>query len=104
MSNTNFKQKNITTKSGKNYLLQHPGVRNVSRINDRVKNKHGVNSEEKICDEMFKLIVVEPKVTMDSFEDYSEMVEVANRAYYFITGTPDPDESAEASEDDNQQD
>jgi len=102
MANTNFKSKTITTKSGKKYTLQHPGVRNVSRINDRVKNKHGVLMEERLCDEMFKLIVVQPKVTIDDFEDYEEMTEVANKAYNFVTGTPDPDEASEEPEDDNQ--
>lgn len=101
MANTNFKQKEITTKSGKTYTLQHPGVRNVTRINDRVKNKHGVNSEEKICDEMFKHVVVQPKVTIDDFEDYGEMVEIANKAFYFVTGTPDPDEVAQGEENDD---
>lgn len=41
---------------------------------------------------MFKHVVVQPKVTIDDFEDYGEMVEVANKAFYFVTGTPDPDE------------
>ncbi|GGF77228.1 hypothetical protein GCM10010912_22900 [Paenibacillus albidus] len=90
MANTNFKQKEITTKSGGKYTLQHPGVRNVTRINDRIKNKHGVNSEERICEEMFKHVVVMPKMGIDDFEEYKEMVEVANKAYFFITGTPDP--------------
>lgn len=102
MANTNFKQKQITAKSGKEYTLQHPGVRNVTRINDRVKNKHGVNSEERICDEMFKHVVVQPKVGIEDFEDYGEMVEVANKAYYFITGTPDPDEAETDPDDDDQ--
>ncbi|WP_379142366.1 hypothetical protein [Paenibacillus sp. sgz500992] len=102
MTNTNFKQKSITTKAGKEYLFQHPGVRNVSRINDRVKNKHGVNSEERICEEMFKHVVVKPKVTMDDFEDYPEMIEVATAAYSFVTGTSDPDEASKESENDGQ--
>ncbi|ULO08935.1 hypothetical protein H1230_09260 [Paenibacillus sp. 19GGS1-52] len=102
MSNIEFKQKNITTKSGGKFLLQHPGVRNVTKINDRVKNKFGVNSEEKICDEMFKHVVVEPKMTIDDFENYSEMVEVANKAYFFVTGTPDPDELSKESDSDDQ--
>lgn len=98
MAITNFKQKEITTETGKKYTLQHPGVRNVTRINDRVKNKHGVNSEEKICDEMFKHVVVEPKVSIDDFEDYGEMIEVANKAFCFVTGTPDTDEVKQEEE------
>ncbi|CAH1190303.1 hypothetical protein PAECIP111893_00265 [Paenibacillus plantiphilus] len=88
---SNFKQKKITTKNGKEYTLQHPGVRTVAKINDRVKNKHGIPSEEKVCDEMFAHVVVEPKVKIEDFESYIDMMEVANKAYYFITGVDDPD-------------
>ncbi|MNC31788.1 hypothetical protein D3C75_801220 [compost metagenome] len=98
---TDFKKKEIETKSGKKYVLQHPGVRNVSKINDRIKNKNGILSEEKLCDEMFKHVVVDPKLTIDNFEEYGEMIEVANRAYLFITDTPDPEESEESSDADN---
>jgi hypothetical protein len=100
---TNFNQKKITAKNGKVYTLQHPGVRAVTKINDRVKNKHGVPSEEKVCDEMFKLVVVEPKVNIDSFDSYVDMMEVANRAYYFVTGVEDPEDKDEDEADANQQ-
>ncbi|MBW7452440.1 hypothetical protein ACFOLF_12225 [Paenibacillus sepulcri] len=98
-----FKQKEVTTKNGKTYTLQHPGVRTVTKINDRVKNKFGVNSEEKICDEMFSHVVVNPKVTMDSFDSYVEMAELANKAYYFISGAKDPDEEPEEKQDGDDQ-
>lgn len=100
---SNFNQKKITTKNGKVYTLQHPGVRAVTKINDRVKNKHGVPSEEKVCDEMFKLVVVEPKVNIDSFDSYVDMMEVANRAYYFVTGVEDPEDKGEDDTDADQQ-
>lgn len=82
----NFQQKKVTTKSGKEYTLQFPGVRAVTKINDRMKNKHGVPSEEKMADEMFAHVVVAPKVTQESFDSYREMMEVANKAYLFING------------------
>ncbi|ETT45220.1 hypothetical protein C162_21828 [Paenibacillus sp. FSL R7-269] len=82
----NFKIKEVTTKSGDKYTLQFPGVRAVTKINDRMKNKHGVPSEEKMADEMFAHVVVAPKVTQESFESYREMMEVANKAYLFING------------------
>ncbi|UVI28167.1 hypothetical protein [Paenibacillus spongiae] len=98
-----FKQKTIQTKNGKSYIAQHPGVRTVTKINDRVKNKHGIPSEEKVCDEMFKLVIVEPKVTIESFDSYVEMMELANKAYYFVTGVDDPEEQKEDDADDDQQ-
>jgi hypothetical protein len=87
-----FKQKTITTKSGREYKLQHPGVRAVTKITDRIKNKHGVPSDEKLSDEMFNHVVVEPKMSMENFDSYTEMVEVVQKAFAFITGQEDPDE------------
>jgi hypothetical protein len=91
------KQKQITTKSGKEYTLQHPGVRSVTKITDRIKNKHGVPSDEKMADEMLTHVVVDPKVRLDDFEDYAEMSELVGKAFAFITGQDMPD-------DDDQQD
>lgn len=95
---SNFKQKTFTTKNGKEFTFQHPGVRTVSKINDRVKNKHGVPSEEKMCDEMFTHVVVEPKVKIEDFDSYVEMMEVANKAYFFISGVDDPDEATDGDD------
>lgn len=83
----NFKQTKITTKSGKEYMLQHPGVRSAAKIIDRVKNKFGVASDEKLGDEMLELVVVSPKMKVDDFgDDYAEYFEVVNKAYAFLTG------------------
>lgn len=83
---SNFKQTTITTKSGQEYTLQHPGVRAVTKITDRIKNKHGVMSDEKLADEMLAHVVVEPKCKMDDFDSYREMVEVVQEAFKFVTG------------------
>lgn len=88
-----LKQKKIKTKSGKEYLLQHPGVRSVTRITDRVKNKHGIASDEKMADEMLTHVVVDPKTRMEDFgEDFAELSEIVGKAYAFITGQEDPDD------------
>ncbi len=82
------KQKKVTV-NGKEYLLQHPGVRSVTKITDRIKNKHGVPSDEKLADEMLTHVVVDPKVRMEDFEDYGEMSELVGKAFGFITGQDD---------------
>ncbi|WP_342547657.1 hypothetical protein NST69_27585 [Paenibacillus sp. FSL P2-0089] len=84
-----FQQKKVTTKSGKDYTLQHPGVRNVTKITDRVKNKHGIPSDERLAEEMLQHVVVEPKMRLDDFESYGEMTEIVGKAFAFITGQDD---------------
>lgn len=84
-----FKQKKYTSKSGKEYTFQHPGVRAVSKINDNAKNKHGVVSEEKLSDEILRLVVVSPKMKIDDFDSYTEYSEVINAAYAWIAGQED---------------
>ncbi|MDH2334285.1 hypothetical protein [Paenibacillus polymyxa] len=87
---SNFKQKQYTSKiEGKEYLFQHPGVRAVAKINDASKNKHGVVLEERMYEEMLKNVIVQPKLKLDDFDNYSECSEVINAAYAFITGTED---------------
>lgn len=81
-----FKQKNFTSKSGKPYVFQHPGVRMVSKINDSSKNKHGVVMEERLSEEILKHVIVNPKMKIDDFSDYQEYQEVINAAYAFISG------------------
>ncbi|QCT02725.1 hypothetical protein E6C60_2577 [Paenibacillus algicola] len=83
---SNFKQKKYTSKSGKDYVYQFPGVRAVSKINDASKNKFGVVLEEKLADEMLKHVIVEPKMKIDDFASYQEYSEVINAAYAFISG------------------
>ncbi|MHA6481061.1 hypothetical protein ACX1C1_03955 [Paenibacillus sp. strain BS8-2] len=93
-----FKQKKYTSKSGKEYTFQHPGVRNVTKITDRVKNKHGVPQDEKLADEMLGHVVVAPKLRIEDFESYAEMSEVVGKAFAFATGQDD-----ESDIDDDQQ-
>lgn len=88
----NYKQKTFTSKSGKEYTFQHPGVRAVSRINDAAKNKHGIVSEEKLSEEMLRLVIVAPKMKIDDFEDYSEYSEVINKAYAWVAGQEEDDD------------
>lgn len=93
-----FKQKNFTSKSDKQYVFQHPGVRMVSKINDSSKNKHGVVMEERLSEEILKHVIVSPKLKIDDFSDYQEYNEVINAAYAFISGL-----DQDGDEDGNQQ-
>ncbi|WP_411503481.1 hypothetical protein [Brevibacillus centrosporus] len=93
-----FKQKNFSTKSGGKYIFQHPGVRTVSKINDSSKNKYGVVMEERLAEEILKHVVVDPKMKIDDFNNYSEYKEVINAAYAFISG-----QDQDGDEDGNQQ-
>lgn len=87
-----FQQKKVITKSGKEYTLQHPGVRNVTKITDRVKNKFGIPSDERLALEMLEHVIVEPKTKLDDFKSYMEMTEIVGKAFAFITGQDEDDE------------
>ncbi|ELK38865.1 hypothetical protein D478_27449, partial [Brevibacillus agri BAB-2500] len=72
-----FKQKNFTSKSGKSYVFQFPGIRTVTRIKDRSKNKFGVPQDEKVADEILEHVIVQPKMKMEDFgDDITEFNEV----------------------------
>ncbi|MDQ0169182.1 hypothetical protein [Paenibacillus tundrae] len=98
---SNFAQKQITTKAGNKFMLQFPGVRQVTKITDRIKNKHGVASDERLAEEMLSHVVVEPKTKMEDFKDpagFKELGELVGKAYAFITGNDDLIESDEGRE------
>lgn len=83
-------------------MFQFPGVRQVAKIGDRIKNKHGVAQDERLIEEMLSHVVVEPKQKVDDFKGpsgYKELVEVVSSAYAFITGNDDQEESEEESKD-----
>lgn len=88
-----FKQKTYTSKSNKNYVFQFPGIRAVTRIKDRAKNKFGVPQDEKIADEILTHVLVEPKMKIEDFgDDITEFNEVIGAAVLFINGVEDEDD------------
>lgn len=93
-----FKQKKHTSKSGNTYTFQFPGVRAVSQIQDRTKNKFGVQLEERMAEEILKSVVVEPKMKIDDFKDYGEYIDVINAAYSFITGNDEGENNDDQQE------
>lgn len=68
------KQK-IVNIGGKEYVLQHPGVKWYLECTDRCKNRNGVMLTAKYTEEMLENVVVDPKVTLDDFEDDVAAVE-----------------------------
>lgn len=102
---SNFAQKEITTKAGNKFTLQFPGVRQVTKITDRIKNKHGVASDERLAEEMLSHVVVEPKMKMDDFKGpagFKELGEVVSNAYAFITGNDEGfDDDKDSEEESN---
>jgi len=80
------RQKKVTVK-GTEYTLQHPGVRAKNQIMDRIQNKHGVPSNEKLADEICEHVVVLPKVRQDDFNDDPEAFEeLMKEATSFLRG------------------
>jgi hypothetical protein len=96
---SNFKQKNYTSRSGKSYTFQFPGVRAAAQISDRVKNKFGVPQEERLAEEMMKTVIVEPKISWDYFgSDKKEFNDVIAASFRFLEG-----EDEETADDHNQE-
>lgn len=71
---------------GKEYTFKKIPPREWVRLKDRCKNRFGNVIEEKFLAEIFEHLVVNPKVSLDDFEDWSECQEVANAAIAFHLG------------------
>ena len=71
--------------NGTKYTFQFPGLRAVNEITDRSKNEHGVVQQTKIQEELFKHVIVEPKVSFDYFDekpkDYKQVIQVAQEVF-----------------------
>lgn len=60
-------QKKVTV-GGDEYTLQHPGIRENARIQDRIQMGEGKVSTEKYYEELMKNVIVAPPVNWDYFE------------------------------------
>lgn len=76
-------QKKVTVE-GVEYTLQHPGSREYTRIQDRMVGDNGVHSSEKMAEEMFKHIIVDPKVSFEYFDENEGMEQVLKEAMTFL--------------------
>lgn len=68
------------------YTLQKVSPREWSRLKARCRDRQGNFSEEKFYDEVLEYIVVQPKVTLDDFEDVDVVEEVITEAVNFQSG------------------
>jgi len=80
------KQKTLRI-NGTDYTFQKMPLRSWIQIQDRCKNQHGHPIDEKLIDEVLKHIVVSPKVSLEDFDDQSELNEVVKEAITFQQGT-----------------
>ena len=71
---------------GVEYTLKKIPPREWARLRDRCKNRFGHIIEEKFLSEIFEHLVVNPKVSLDDFEDWDMCQEVANAALEFQLG------------------
>lgn len=78
-------EKKITIR-GNEYTLKKIPPREWVRLRDRCKNHYGITLEEKFMSEVFEHLVVNPKVSLDDFDNYSECQEVADAAIEFQLG------------------
>jgi len=78
-------QKTVTV-GGKEYILQKMTPREWARLRDRSKNRFGNIVEETFMSEILKYIVVDPKVTLDDFDEWADAQEVCNEAVRFQLG------------------
>ena len=71
--------------NGTKYVFQFPGVRAANEAADRAKNEHGVLMQTKLQEELWKHVVVSPKVDFEYFEekmdDYAKVLEVAQEVF-----------------------
>lgn len=80
------KQKTETI-GGIEFTFQHPGMRQLVRITDQSKNKHGVLQAEQYYQQLMTHVIVDPKTGWDFWEEHEELMEeVMAAAVNFLDG------------------
>ncbi|AKG05814.1 hypothetical protein AAV35_012675 [Salimicrobium jeotgali] len=69
---------------GVTYTFQHPGTRAFAQIQDRIQVEGGKMSSERMSEELFKHVIVEPKVDFDYFDEHDGYEEVITEAMSFL--------------------
>lgn len=77
-----FEQKTIKVNE-KEYVLQKLPIRKALEIRQKWTLSSGLTDDVVMADEVFKHIVVEPKVKLDDFEDVAEVEEIVAQAVVF---------------------
>lgn len=76
-------QKQVTVEEVE-YTLQHPGTRAYAQIQDRIQMENGSPSNEKLSEEVFKHVIVQPKVDFDYFDEHEGYEELMKEAFTFL--------------------
>ncbi|WP_088005603.1 hypothetical protein [Indiicoccus explosivorum] len=76
--------KKVVEVEGTEFTLQHPGTRAYTQIQDRIQREGGMMSSEKLSEEIFKHVIVEPKVDFEYFDENDGYEEVITEAMNFL--------------------
>lgn len=76
-------QKKVTVEEVE-YTFQHPGSKEWAKIQDRMIGDNGFVSAEKSSEELFKHVIVDPKVGWDYFDEHDGMEQVIKEAMTFL--------------------
>jgi len=74
------------TIEGVEYTFKKLPPREWARLRDRTKNRFGNVIEENFMSEILEHIVVDPKVSLDDFEDWETAQKVCDTAVKFCLG------------------
>jgi len=74
------------TVQGVEYTFQKLPPRQWVRLRDRCKNRFGNIMEETFTSEVLEHIVIDPKTTLDDFDEWEAAQEVVNAAITFQLG------------------
>lgn len=69
---------------GQEFTFQHPGTRGFAQMQDRIQLEGGKMSSEKLSEEIFKHVIVEPKVDFEYFDEHDGYEEVISEAMNFL--------------------
>lgn len=80
--------RSTVTIKGKEYVLQHPGIRWYIQLTDRCRNATGVIMQEKYIDALLENVVILPRTRLEDFgPDMEVMNELITRIETFL-GSP----------------
>lgn len=79
-----FGEKKTIEIEGMEYTFQHPGIREAVKMRDRNKDATGQLSEEKYYTDLMKLVIIEPKVNWDYWNEHDGFNEVMTEASTFL--------------------
>ena len=81
--NYGCEQKRVTV-NDKEYTLQNIPLRLVYEMQERAKDKNGNTRPSVLYDEIFKKVIVSPKVSWDDFESADELEELMGEVLPFL--------------------